>query len=136
MPSFFAVISTAVPHVRSGKIRAIAVTGARRAEALPNVPTVDEAGVKVVQRPTAGMLAPAATPAPIIERLNRELNAALKAPDVVAFLKDNGIDAAPTSPAEFGRFILAEQQKWWPIIKKSNIKWNEPHLAAHSTGMR
>ena len=123
VPSFFAVISTAVPHVRSGKIRPIAVTGAKRAEALPNVPTVDEAGVKGYAATNwYGMLAPAQTPAPVIERLNREINAALKAPDVVAFLKDNGIDPAPTTPAEFGRYIQAEQKKWTPIIRKSNIK--------------
>jgi len=123
VPSFFAVISTAVPHVRSGKIRAIAVTGAKRAEALSNVPTVDESGVKGYAATNwYGMLAPAGTPAPVVERLNREINAALKASDVVSYLKDNGIDPAPTSPAEFARFIAAEQQKWTPIIKKSNIK--------------
>ena len=122
VPSFFAVISTAVPHVRSGKIRAIAVTGAKRAEALSNVPTVDESGVKGYAATNwYGMLAPAGTPAPVVERLNREINAALKASDVVSYLKDNGIDPAPTSPAEFARFIAAEQQKWTPIIKKSNI---------------
>jgi tripartite-type tricarboxylate transporter receptor subunit TctC len=123
VPSFFAVISTAVPHVRSGKIRAIAVTGSKRAEALPNVSTVDEAGIKGYGATNwYGMLAPAGTPAAVIERLNREQNAALKAPDVVAYLKDNGIDPAPGSPAEFGRFIQAEQKKWTPIIRKSNIK--------------
>jgi len=123
VPSFFAVISTAVPHVRSGKIRAIAVTGAKRAEALPNVPSVDESGVRGYAATNwYGMLAPAATPASVIERLNREMNNALRAPDVVTFLKDNGIDAAPGTPAEFGRFMMAEQKKWWPIIKKSNIK--------------
>lgn len=123
VPSFFAVISTGVPHVRTGRIRAIAVTGAKRAEALPNVPTVDESGVKGYAATNwYGMLAPVATPAPIIERLNRELNTALKSPDVVAFLKDQGIDAAPGTPAEFGRHIASEQKKWAPIIKKSNIK--------------
>jgi tripartite-type tricarboxylate transporter receptor subunit TctC len=123
VPSFFAVISTAVPHVRSGKVRPIAVTGAKRAEALSDVPTVSESGVKGYAATNwYGMLAPAATPAPIIERLNREMNNALKAPDVVAFLKDNGIDAAPSTPADFARHIQAEQKKWWPIIKKSNIK--------------
>ena len=123
VPSFFAVISTGVPHVRAGKIRAIAVTGAKRAEALANVPTVDESGVKGYAATNwYGMLAPAATPAPIIERLNRDLNAALKSPDVVAFLKDQGIDAAPSSPAEFARYIAAEQKKWTPIIRRSNIK--------------
>ena len=123
VPSFFAVISTAVPHVRSGKIRAIAVTGAKRAEALPEVPTVDESGVKGYAATNwYGMLAPAATPAPVIERLNRDMNAALRTSEVVAFLKDNGIEPAPGTPAEFARFIQAEQKKWTPIIKKSNIK--------------
>lgn len=123
VPSAFAVISTALPHVRSGKVRAIAVTGAKRAEAASDVPTVAESGVKGYAATNwYGMLAPAATPAPIIERLNRELNAALKAPDVVQQLKDQGIDAAPTSPSEFMRHIAAEEKKWVPIIKKSNIK--------------
>ena len=68
------------------------------------------------------MLAPANTPAPVIERLNREINNALKTPEVVAFLRDNGIEPAPGTPAEFARFIEAEQKKWTPIIRKSNIK--------------
>jgi tripartite-type tricarboxylate transporter receptor subunit TctC len=123
VPSFFAVISTAVPQVRAGKIKPLAVTGAKRAEALSNVPTVEESGFKGYAATNwYGMLAPAATPAPVIERLNRDMNAALKAPDVVAYLKDNGIDAAPGAPADFARFIQAEQKKWTPIIKKSNIK--------------
>jgi tripartite-type tricarboxylate transporter receptor subunit TctC len=123
VPSFFAVISTGVPHVRSGKVRAIAVTGAKRAEAVPDVPTVAEAGVKGYAATNwYGMLAPAATPQPIIERHNREIVAALKAPDVVQQLKDQGIDAAPSSPAEFTKFIIAEEKKWVPIIRKSNIK--------------
>ena len=123
VPSAFAVISTGLPHVRTGKVRALAVTGAKRAEAAPDVPTVAESGVKGYAATNwYGMLAPAATPAPIIERLNRELNAALKAPDVVQQLKDQGIDAAPTSPSEFMRHIAAEEKKWVPIIRKSSIK--------------
>jgi len=123
VPSFFAVISTAVPHVRSGRIRAIAVTGAKRSDALPNVPTVDESGVKGYAATNwYGMLAPAATPAAVIERLNHEINNALKAPEVASFLRDNGIEPAPSTPADFGHFIQAEQKKWTPIIVKSNIK--------------
>ena len=122
IPSAFAVISTGVPHVRSGKVRAIAVTGEKRAEALPDVPTVGETVKGYAATNWYGMLAPAGTPANIIERLNRELAAALKAPDVVQQLKDRGIDANPSSPAEFTRFIQAEQKKGVPIIRKSNIK--------------
>jgi tripartite-type tricarboxylate transporter receptor subunit TctC len=123
IPSAFAVISTGVPHVRSGKIRAIAVTGEKRAQAVPDVPTVAESGIKGYAATNwYGMLAPAATPPAAIERLNRELNNALKSPDVVAQLKDSGIDAAPSTPAEFYKFVQAEEKKWVPIIKKSNIK--------------
>jgi tripartite-type tricarboxylate transporter receptor subunit TctC len=122
VPSAFAVISTGVPHVRSGKVRAIAVTGEKRAEALPDVPTVGETVKGYAATNWYGMLAPAGTPTNIVDRLNRELTAALKAPDVVQQLKDRGIDATPSSPAEFTRFIQAEQKKWVPIIRKSNIK--------------
>ena len=123
VPSFWAVISTAVPQVKSGKARAIAVTGVKRAVALPDVPTVADAGVKGYAATNwYGLMAPAKTPAPIIARLNKELVAALNAPDVVKQLKDRGIDAAPGSPAEFTAFVRAEEKKWVPIIKRSNIK--------------
>ena len=123
VPIFFAVISTAVPHVQSGRARAIAVTGDKRAEALRDVPTIAEAGIKGYSATNwYGLLAPAKTPAPIIERLNKDLIAALKSPDVVQQLKDRGIDAAPGSPEDFARFVSAEEKKWIPIIKRSNIK--------------
>ena len=123
IPSAFAVISTGMPHVRSGKVRAIAVTGEKRAEAAPNVPTVAESGIKGYAATNwYGMLAPAGTAQAIIDRHSRELVAALKASDVVQQLKDQGIEAAPSSPAEFARFIAAEQKKWMPIIRQSNIK--------------
>jgi len=123
VPLFFAVISTGVPHVQSGKVRGIAVTGAKRAEAVPNVPTVAESGVKgYAAENWYGMLVPGKTPKPVIDRLNRDLVAALKTPDAVQQLKERGIDAAPTSPQEFAKFIASEEKKWVPIIKKSNIK--------------
>jgi tripartite-type tricarboxylate transporter receptor subunit TctC len=123
IPSFWAVISTAMPHVRAGKIRALAVTGAKRAEALPDVPTVAEAGVKGYAATNwYGMIAPAATPPHVIDRLSREITAALKSADVVSQLKDMGIDATPSSPGEFARYIAAERERWVPIIRKSDIK--------------
>lgn len=123
VPSFVAVISTAVPHVRSGKARAIAVTGVKRTEALPQVPTVAEAGVPGYAATNwYGLLAPAGTPKAVIDRFNKELVAALKSPDVIQQLKDRGIDAAPGSPAEFTKFVRDEEKKWVPIIKRSNIK--------------
>ncbi|MEQ1775230.1 MAG: tripartite tricarboxylate transporter substrate binding protein [Burkholderiales bacterium] len=123
VPSFFAVISTGVPHVQSGKVRGIAVTGSKRAEALPDVPTIAEAAVPGYAATNwYGLLAPVKTPPQIIERLNRDLVAALKSPEVIQQLKNNGIDAAPGTPAEFTKFILAEEKKWVPLIKRANIK--------------
>lgn len=123
VPSFMAVISTAVPHVQSGRVRGIAVTSTRRAEAIPDVPTVAEAGVKGYAATNwYGLHAPARTPAPIIERLNKELTSALKSPDIVQQFKDRGIDASPTSAAEYAKFIRDEEAKWLPVIRKANIR--------------
>ncbi len=125
VPSFFAVISTAVPHVQSGKVRAIAVTGNKRAEALANVPTVSEAGVKgYLSLNWYGTVAPAKTPVAVINRLNRDIVAALKSPDVVKQLKDRGIDAAPSTPAEYRAFAENERNRWLPVIKAANIQAN------------
>ena len=123
IPSSFSVISTALPHVRNGRIRAIAVTGAKRAEAATDIPTVAESGLKGYAATNwYGMVAPAGTPAPVIERLNREIVAALKSPEVIQQLKERGIETAPTTPAEFGQFMRAEEKKWVPVIKRANIK--------------
>jgi tripartite-type tricarboxylate transporter receptor subunit TctC len=104
-------------------VRALAVTGEKRAQAVPDVPTVAESGIKGYAATNwYGMLAPAATPPAAIERLNREMNAALKSPEVVSQLKDSGIDAAPSAPADFMKFVQSEEKKWVPIIRKSNIK--------------
>jgi tripartite-type tricarboxylate transporter receptor subunit TctC len=123
VPSFFAVISTGVPHVQSGKVRGIAVTSTRRAEAVPDVPTIAEAGVKGYAAVNwYGLHAPAKTPPHIIERLNRNLVATLRSPDIVQQLKDRGIDATPTSPGDYAGFIKTETAKWLPVIRKSNIR--------------
>ena len=125
VPSFIAVISTAVPHVRSGRARALAVTGAKRAEALPDVATIAEAGVKGYQAVNwYGLSTPAKTPAAVVERLNRDFSAALGMPDVVRQLKDRGIDATPTSGAEYRDFVRSEQKRWAPVIKKAGIEPN------------
>ena len=122
IPAFMAVISTAVPHVQSGKVRAIAVTGGRRAEALPEVPTMAEAGVKgYLATNWYGLLAPAKTPSNAQARLTREFVATLKQPDVIRQLRDRGIDASPSSPAEYLEFVRSEEKRWIPIIKAAGI---------------
>jgi tripartite-type tricarboxylate transporter receptor subunit TctC len=122
VPAFMAVISTGVPHVRSGKARALAVTGAKRAEALPEVPTMAEAGVKGYAAVNwYGLSAPPGLPAPIVQRINKEFQAALSAPDLVQQLKDRGIDSAYSSGREYVDFIRSEQKRWAPVIKSSKL---------------
>ncbi len=122
VPSFIAVISTAVPHVKSGKARAIAVTGGKRAEALPDVPTIAESGVPgYVATNWYGLVAPGKTPKAIIGRLNQALMTAFGFPAIISQLKERGIDAAPSSPESFLKFVRDEEKKWVPIIKRSNF---------------
>lgn len=122
VPAFMAVISTGVPHVRSGKARALAVTGAKRAEALPEVPTIAEAGVKGYAAVNwYGLSAPPQMPAPIVQRLNKEFKAALSAPDLVQQLKDRGIDSSFSTGPEYVDFVRSEQKRWASVIKNSKL---------------
>jgi tripartite-type tricarboxylate transporter receptor subunit TctC len=125
VPAFMAVISTGVPHVQSGKARALGVTGGKRAEALPDVPTIAEAGVKgYLAINWYGLSAPPKTPPAIIARMNKDFTAALNAPDVIKQLKDRGIDSGPSSGADYLAFIKAETQRWVPVIRKAKIEAN------------
>lgn len=125
IPAFMAVISTAVPHVQSGKARALGVTGAKRAEALPDVPTIAEAGVKgYLAINWYGLSAAPKTPPAIVARLSKEFTAALQAPDVIRQLKERGIDSSPSSGADYVKFISSEQQRWVPVIKRAKIEAN------------
>ncbi|MBX3662094.1 MAG: tripartite tricarboxylate transporter substrate binding protein [Burkholderiales bacterium] len=125
VPAFMAVISTAVPHVQSGKVRALGVTGAKRAEALPAVPTIAEAGVKgYLAINWYGLSAAPKTPPAIVNRLSKDFTAALNAPEVIKQLKDRGIDSAPSSGSDYQKFIRDEQQRWIPVIKRAKIEAN------------
>jgi tripartite-type tricarboxylate transporter receptor subunit TctC len=122
---FVAVISTAVPQVKAGKARALAVTGPRRAAALPEVPTVAEAALKGYEATNwYGMVAPAATPRPIIERLHKATVTVLGMADVKQALLDHGIEAAPSSPEEFAAYIKSETGKWTAVIKASGMRFD------------
>ena len=120
---FIAIISTAVPHVQSGKARALAVTGDKRAAALPAVPTVDESGVKGYESTNwYCLLGPANLPKPIVERWHKEMTAALNSPEIKQALFERGIEAAPTSPAEFTAYLQSETVKWTRVIKTAGLK--------------
>ena len=113
----------AVPQVKAGKVRAIAVTSARRSAALPEVPTVNEQGYSGFDDLTwVGFFAPAGTPPEIISRANSELNKAFAAPDVRERLSALGLESKPNSPAEFAAFLREEVAKWAKAVKESGAK--------------
>jgi tripartite-type tricarboxylate transporter receptor subunit TctC len=112
-----------VPHVKSGRLRALAVTGLKRASVLPSVPTVSESGVPGYEVIAwGGLVAPSGTPKSIIARLNAEVNKAYALPAVRAQFASLGSEPVGGSPAEFARFIKAESDKWGAIIRRSKIK--------------
>ncbi len=124
VPIFVSVISTGVPPVKSGRVVALAVTGAKRSAALPDVPTVAETpGLKGYEASNwYGMLAPAATPKHLINRLHKDLSAALNTPEIRDQLLANGIESAASTPAEFTAYILSETAKWDKVIRAANLK--------------
>jgi tripartite-type tricarboxylate transporter receptor subunit TctC len=120
---FVAVISTAVPQVKAGKARALAVTGPKRAAALPAVPTVSEAALKGYEATNwYGYVAPPATPRPIIERLHKATVTVLEMADVKQTLLDQGIEATTSSPEQFAAYIRSETGKWNKVIESSGMK--------------
>jgi tripartite-type tricarboxylate transporter receptor subunit TctC len=118
----FGNMSSSLEHVRSGRLRALAVTTATRSQALPDVPTVGHFVPGYEASVWNGVGAPKNTPAEIIDKLNREVNAALADPRVKARFADLGGMALAGSPAELGRFIADETEKWGKVIRAANIK--------------
>lgn len=115
--------ATIVQHVKSGKLRAIAVTSGRRALAMPELPTVAEAGVPGYEVTSwNGMLAPAATPADIIARLNTEFNKIISTPAMKQKMLDNGYEPMGGTPAKFGAKIHSEILKWAPVVKAAGVR--------------
>ena len=120
---YFATISTALPHVKSGKIRAIAVTTTKRSVVLPEYPTIAEAGVKGYEHASwVGMLAPAKTPPAIVNALNAEAVKAVGRDDIRNALLKDGLETVGDSPQEFAAVIRAEVAKWMMVVKAAGIK--------------
>lgn len=118
----FIGISGSLAQARAGQIRAIAISTLKRSESAPDIPAVAETLPGFELNSWYGMMAPAGTPRPIIERLNRELVKALRAPDVVEWMKKNGLDPAPTTPEEHAAYIKSEIAKWAKIVKAAGIQ--------------
>ncbi len=111
-----------LPQVKSGKLRPLALTGAKRSSALPEVPTVAEAGVPgYVTSSWYGVLAPAGTPKPVIDRLSREIIKIVQMPEVRERLAGEGAEPVGSTPAEFAAHIKAELARWSKVIKQANI---------------
>jgi tripartite-type tricarboxylate transporter receptor subunit TctC len=109
-----------MPQVRAGRLKALAISTAQRSPLLPEIPTFKEAGLVDVEASAwIGVVAPAKTPQPIIDRLNREFVAAMKDPATVEKLKAQYMEPAPGTPAEFAAFMQAELKRWTPVIKRS-----------------
>ncbi len=119
----FATIPPSVQLIRDGKVRALAVTGVQRSPILPDVPTVAESGLRGYETSLwQGIIAPAATPAPILKRLTSEMNLVLRQGDVVDALAKVGVEAEPTSPEAFAAHIAADLRKWHDVIVSAGIK--------------
>jgi tripartite-type tricarboxylate transporter receptor subunit TctC len=118
----FATMTASIGHIRSGQLRALAVTTLKRSDALPGVPTVAETVPGFEASSWFGIAAPNGTPADVIERLNRETNAGLADPTIKARLDDMGGMALTGSPADFGKLIGDETEKWGKVIRDAGIK--------------
>jgi len=119
----FASILPSIPHIRSGKLRLLAVTGAQRGTEFPQAPTVAESGIAGFDvRSWYGLVAAAGTPQPTIARLHAELVRALALADLKAQYATGGLVATSSSPAEFGAFIRNEHDKWAKVIKSAGIR--------------
>ena len=112
------------PHVRSGKLRALATTGEKRSQSLPDVPTLGEQGVRNLAAVAWwGMLAPAGTPKPILARMHAEMRKALSLPDVRKTLTETqGMDLVLASPEDTQKFIVNEMQRWAKVVRENGVK--------------
>jgi len=120
---YFATISTAIPHIRSGKLRALGVTTTKRSVAAPEFPTLAEAGVPGYEHSSwVGMLAPAKLPQAVLSRIGAESRKAVQNQDIKTLLLRDGLEAVGTSPKEFDQIIKREIAKWIKVAKAANIK--------------
>jgi tripartite-type tricarboxylate transporter receptor subunit TctC len=118
----FTGVATAIEYMRAGKLRALGVTTSTRSAALPNIPTVGEFVPGYDASVWYGLGAPKNTPAEIVDKLNKEINAALADPKLTARLADLGGVPMSMTAAEFGKFVAAEREKWGEVIREVNIK--------------
>jgi tripartite-type tricarboxylate transporter receptor subunit TctC len=123
VPSMFDSLPSAAPHIKAGKVRALAVSSEERSLAFPDVPTMKELGYPdMISYSWFGISVPAKTPQPIVDRLATEMQAVLKEPAVVKRWEEIGAEASTMTPAEVTRFIQGEIDKWTPVVKSTGAK--------------
>jgi tripartite-type tricarboxylate transporter receptor subunit TctC len=119
----FDAISTIVAHTKSGKLKALATTGKSRSAVTPEVPTASEAGVPGYEATIwLGLMAPAGTPRPVLDKLNAEVNKVVNAPEVKENWGKQGAVPLGMSPDEFGKFLRDDVQKWAKLVKETGMK--------------
>jgi tripartite-type tricarboxylate transporter receptor subunit TctC len=120
----FGTMPGTIEYIRSGRLRALAVTTATRSEALPDIPTIGDFVPGAESVFWAGVGVPKKTPTEIVEKLNREINAGLADPKLKARLADLGAEPMSMTPAEFAKFVVDETEKWAKVVKFSGAKVN------------
>ena len=126
VPLMSSTMPPALPHIKTGKVRVIAVTSAKRSAVLPDVPTVAESGVPGYEAIAwQGLVAPAGTPKAVIVRLNAEFVKALKQPDIAAKLNEQGFETVASTPEWFAQYTKTEIEKWSKVIRAAGIKGGE-----------
>ncbi len=119
----FSTMPPVIPHMKAGKLRAIAVTSAKRASVVPDVPTVSESGVPGFEVENwQGIVVPKQTPPAVVQKLNRDFLAAIKRPGMVEVLSAQGLEAATSTPEAFGELIRSEVAKYTKVAKAANLK--------------
>jgi tripartite-type tricarboxylate transporter receptor subunit TctC len=120
---YMSSIPTLIGHVRSGKMRALAVTSSKRVEDLPDVPTIAEAGYKGFEATTwFGILGPAKLPQEVVVKLNAEIRKAVQKPELQKKMREQGVDLASGTPEQFGALIKTDIAKWGKVVKESGAK--------------
>ncbi len=118
----FPSLYTALPHVKSGKLRAMAIAGPKRSQLLPDVPTLKEAGVEGVEvQQWYGFFAPANTPKPIIDQINKALNQVLADKEIIKRIEEHGADVETSTPEKFGELVKAELAKWKGVVQRAKL---------------
>ena len=118
----FANMVTALPHVRAKRLNALGVTSLKRSSSLPEVPAVAESVPGFEATSWWAIVAPRATPSPVVDNLNREIVKTLSSPDLKTFMAGLGAEAHATTPQELGNFIRAELTKWSKVVRESGAR--------------